>query len=77
MSPHAEAPVDDAVPVEEHEGERHLGRVEPGPWLVELARPLDLKHEIAAVDVLHDEEETVLQTFANCSIGRTRTALCG
>ena len=46
--------------VEELQGQRHLGGVEAGARLVELAHPLDLEHQVAAVDVLHDEEEPVL-----------------
>ena len=54
-------PVDDAVSVEVLECEHDFGGVESCARLVELARPLDLEHEIAAVHVLHHEEETVLK----------------
>ena len=54
------SPVDDSVSVEILEREHDFGRVESCPRLVELARPLDLEHEIAAVHVLHHEEEAVL-----------------
>ena len=54
------SPVDDTVSVQVLQGEHDLRRVEAGARLVELARPLDLEHEIAAVHVLHHEEETVL-----------------
>ncbi len=57
----AHAPVDDPVPVQEHERQRHLGGVEPRARLVELARALDLEHEVSAVHVLHHEEQPVLQ----------------
>jgi hypothetical protein len=39
--------------------ERKARRGAPGAGLVELARALDLEHEVPAVDVLHDEEEAV------------------
>ena len=51
--------VDDAVPVQEHERQGHLSRVEAGAVLVEFARALYLEHEVAAVHVLHDEEEPI------------------
>ena len=57
------SPVDDTVSVQVLQGEHDLRRVEAGARLVELARPLDLEHEIAAVHVLHHEEEPILQTI--------------
>ena len=60
-------PVDDAVSVEVLECEHDFGGVESCARLVELARPLDLEHEIAAVHVLHHEEETVLKEGATIS----------
>ena len=56
------SPVDDTVSVQVLQGEHDLRRVEAGAGLVELARALDLEHEIAAVHVLHHEEEPVLPT---------------
>lgn len=53
-------PVYDAVTVQEHERRRHLGGVEAGSSLVKLPGALDLKHQVAPVHVLHDEEEAVL-----------------
>lgn len=32
-----------------------------GDWLFELAKLLYLKHQIAAVDILHDKEQTILR----------------
>lgn len=45
--------------MEEHEGQSDLRSVEPGPRLVKLASSLNLEHEVAAVDVLHDKEKAV------------------
>ena len=53
-------PVDDAVPVQEHKGQRDLGSVEPGTLLIKLPGTLDLEHEISAIDILHHKEQTVL-----------------
>ncbi len=54
-------PVDDAVLVQEHEGENDLGRVELAPLLREPPRLLDLEHEVASAHVLHHEEQAVLR----------------
>lgn len=54
------APVEDAVLVQELEGERHLSRVEPGAYFSEFARLLYLEHEVSSGHVLHDEEQAVL-----------------
>ena len=61
-----EVAVDDAVGVEEHERERDLRGVEARAALVELARALDLEHEVAAVHVLHHEEQAVLRAVHMC-----------
>lgn len=53
-------PVNDPVAVQEHQRRRHFGGVEAGSSLVKLPGALDLKHQVAAVHVLHDEEEAVL-----------------
>lgn len=49
------------MPVQEHQSGRDLGRVETRSRLVELSRTLNLKHQVASVHVLHDEEQTVLK----------------
>jgi len=61
LTPLPRLPVYDSVPVQEHQGGRDLGRVETRPRLVELPRALDLEHEVASVDVLHHEEQAVLE----------------
>lgn len=53
-------PVNDSMPVQEHQSWRDLGSVKAGPRLVELSRALNLKHQIASVDILHHEEQPVL-----------------
>lgn len=54
-------PINDPVTVKELQGQRHLGRVETSSRLVKLPDSLDLKHEIATVDVFHDEEQAILR----------------
>jgi len=49
-------PVDDAMPMEEHQCQRNFSGVKTCPLLVKLARSLNLKHEISAVHVLHHKE---------------------
>lgn len=46
--------------MKELQSEHDLGAIESGASLVKLPGLLDLKHKVAAVDVLHDEEEPVL-----------------
>ena len=57
----ARSPVDHAVAVQEPQRQRHLGRVEARARLVKLARALDLEHQVAAGDVLHDEKQPILR----------------
>lgn len=54
-------PVDDSVPVQEHQGRCDLGGVKSGSRLIELPRSLDLEHQVSSVNVLHHEEQTVLE----------------
>lgn len=54
-------PVYDSMPVQEHQSGRDLGRVKAGSSLVELPRSLNLKHQVASVNVLHHEEQPVLE----------------
>jgi hypothetical protein len=51
--------VDDSAFVKEQQGANNFGRVEARARLVELARSLDLEHQITAVHVLHDEEQSI------------------
>lgn len=60
LSRKSSLPVYDSIAVQEHERRRHLGGVEAGSSLVKLPGALDLKHQVASVHVLHDEEEAVL-----------------
>lgn len=53
-------PVNDSVPVQEHQSRRDLGSVKTRPRLVELPRALNLKHQVASIDVLHHKEQPVL-----------------
>lgn len=72
-------PVYDAVTVQEHERRRHLGGVETGSSLVKLPGALDLKHQVAPVHVLHDEEEAVLaaeNTEGLAGRAKLTTTLC-
>ena len=54
-------PVNDAVYVKEHQCQRHFSSIETGPWLVKLAGPLYLEHQVPTVDVLHDEKQPLLR----------------
>lgn len=54
-------PVYDSIPVQEHQSGRDFSRVETRSRLVELPRSLNLKHQVASVNVLHHEEEPVLE----------------
>lgn len=71
-------PVYDSIAVQEHERRRHLGGVEAGSSLVKLPGALDLKHQVASVHVLHDEEEAVLEKWnTRWQIGKKeRNPLC-
>ena len=62
---HQSSPINDAVPMQEAERQSHLGRVETGARLVKFAGALDLEHQVPAVHVLHDEEQTVLDGGAD------------
>ena len=47
--------------MQEMQCQNHFRAVETRPILVEFSRPLNLEHEIAAVDIFHHEEKSVLQ----------------
>lgn len=53
-------PVNDSMSVQEHQSRRDLGSVKAGPRLVKLPRALNLKHQVASVDILHHKEQPVL-----------------
>lgn len=59
------------MPVQEHQSGRDLGRVKTRSRLVELPRALNLKHQVASVHVLHDEEQSVLKRER-----RVKSVLC-
>jgi len=46
--------------MQEMQCQNHFRAVETRPILVEFSRPLNLEHEIAAVDIFHHEEKSVL-----------------
>ena len=54
-------PVNDAFPVQKFKREQDLGRVEPRPVHIKPAGLLNVEHEVAAVQVLHHEEEVRLK----------------
>lgn len=58
-------PVDDSMQVQEHERRSDLGSVEAWARLIKLPRPLDLKHEVSPVHILHHKEQAVLTTKQN------------
>lgn len=73
LSHKSSLPVYDSIAVQEHERRRHLGGVEAGSSLVKLPGALDLKHQVASVHVLHDEEEAVLEKWnTQCQIGKKK-----
>lgn len=55
-------PVNDPMSVQEHQSRRDLGSVKAGPRLVKLPRALNLKHQVASVDILHHKEQPVLES---------------
>jgi len=50
-------PVDDPFPMEELKSQKDFCRVEPRPLQLEPAALLDVEHQVAAVQVLHDEKQ--------------------
>jgi len=54
--------------VQELQGEENLGRVEPRSVDVELGALLDVEHQVAAVQVLHREEQVGLEPGLKGSI---------
>ena len=55
------SPVHDALLVQEPEPGDDLGRVEARPPLLEAPALLNVEHEVAAVEVLHHEEQMRLR----------------
>ena len=53
-------PVDDPSVVQKEQGQHNLSSVELCSVFVKLSRPLDLKHEVSTIDVLHHKEEPFL-----------------
>ena len=56
----AARPVDDSLLVQELEREHDFSGVEPGAVDVEAGALLDVEHQVAAVQVLHHEEQVRL-----------------
>ena len=54
------APINNAVSVEELQRADDFGGVETSTWLIEFTCTLDLEHQIASVHVFHHEDKTVL-----------------
>lgn len=54
-------PVNDPILVQEHEGWGHLSSIEPGTSFIEFAWTLDLEHQVSAIHIFHDKEQTVLK----------------
>ena len=44
--------------------------VESRPILVEFSGPLNLEHQISAVDIFHDEEKSVLKNQFRLNLSR-------
>ena len=63
------SPVNDAFPVQKFKREQDLGGVEPRPVHVEPSGLLDVEHEVAAVQVLHHEEEVRLKGGGSIEFG--------
>lgn len=51
--------IHDGLRVQVEETDGYFGRIEAGHWLLEAPVLLDLVHQVAPVDVLHDEEQPV------------------
>lgn len=61
--------------VEEHEGRRDLGSIEPGTRLIEFSGALNLEHEVSTIYIFHDEKEAVLRKEGKqCHIARSTAA---
>ena len=54
-------PVNDAFVVEEFQTRHDFGAVKAGPDFGKTTLFLDVEHEVAAVEVLHDEEQMRLE----------------
>lgn len=54
-------PVNHVVAVKELQGARHLRGVKTSSRLLKLPGSLNLEHQVPAVHVLHDEEQSVLR----------------
>lgn len=57
---HRFKPVNDAFSVQEHKSRRDLCRVETRSGLFKFPGFLDVEHEIASINELHHEEESIL-----------------
>ena len=58
-----ELPVNDSMLMQEMQCQNDFRAVESRPILVEFSGPLNLEHEISAVDIFHDEEKSVLKNY--------------
>ncbi len=61
MNRNRNRPVDDSLFVKEFESEQDFGRVESGSVEIESRALLNVEHQVAAVQVLHHEEQVRLE----------------
>ena len=64
--------VNDPAFVEKEQPAHDFSSVEPGPWLIKLARTLNLVHQVTTRDKLHHKEESI--RGLEVDRGRVRTA---
>lgn len=55
-------PVENSMAMQKHKRQRDFSRIKSGPSFVKLSSSLNLEHEISSIDVLHDKEQTILNT---------------
>src|SRR6218665_3734039 len=48
--------------MQKHKCQCDFGRIKSGPSFVKLSGSLNLEHEISSIDILHDKEQTILNT---------------
>jgi len=70
-SPSLSLPVDDAPTVQELKGADKFGSIEACSVWLETLRLLDLKHEVATVQILHHEEQMTLKAAYVKSVVQT------
>lgn len=55
-------PVDDTVLMQEHKRRCDLSCIETGTGFIKLSWPLDLKHQVSSIHILHNKEQPILET---------------